>query len=112
MYIRVTYDGIGIYEALRQNLTRGQWIDFLYSNACSWLPKPNKGDGDIYLDSDKCKIESYFTEVGYRMFKTKTLPDIVKVLDKKKIKVDKFKEKEVKNIVYCDMYQVVAICNE
>lgn len=96
-YYRVTYDGIGIYEALRNNVTRDEWINILKSDRITWLPKP---------PNYEFNNRSYFTKTGYDTFVKKALPLIKKYLNPKKIKVEQCII--VGDIVYEDKYQIVV----
>ena len=96
MVYRVTYNGEGIYEALRKNVDFNTWKSILLSNKINWLPKPPE-----YVNGYK----SYFTEYGYKKFCKLTLPLIAKYLDKDKITIMEYNiEGEV---VYSDKYQIV-----
>lgn len=97
-YYRVTYKGIGIYEAFKQLVPERVWIQFLKSKYATWLPKP-PGYTDGY--------QSYFTSLGYLKFKQNTLPFMTKYLDKNKITVNKYQD--VGKVIYRDLYQVVTI---
>ena len=97
-YYRVTYKGIGIYEAFKQLVPERVWIRFLKSEYATWLPKP-PGYTDGY--------QSYFTSLGYLKFKQNTLPFMTKYLDKNKITVNKYQD--VGKVIYRDLYQVVTI---
>ena len=83
-FFRITYNNIGIYEALKQNITLNEWKILLQSESINWLPKPN-----IYTNNNL----SYFTANGYTKFCNKTLP-IIKIY--------------LKNIIYYDKYQVIT----
>lgn len=96
-YYRVTYKGIGIYEAFKQLVPERVWIQFLKSKYATWLPKP-PGYTDGY--------QSYFTSLGYLKFKQNTLPFIVKYLNKSDINSEKYQD--VGKVVYRDLYQVVT----
>lgn len=96
-YYRISYDGIGIYEALKQNMTFGEWKEFLNSENVKWLPKPPS-----YSDS----AMSYFTQNGYEMFIKTLMPIILTKLDKNKVVINTFTDLE--NIVYEDEYQVIT----
>ena len=97
---RFTYNGIGIYEALKQAMFKQTgsskaWNDFKKSDACSWLPvPPSYGKNN----------ESYFTKFGYDTFKEKTLPIV-------RMYIPDFDETESSvlsdAIVYKDKYQFV-----
>ena len=52
-YYRITYDNIGIYEALKRKVDFVEWRNILSQS--TWLPKPPMYD-------DICT--SYFTEIG------------------------------------------------
>lgn len=77
---RVTYSGIGVYEALRLTISKDAWDNFLDNGKVSWLLIPpfeyKKG------------YRSFFTEEGYEKFKEETLPLISEYLDKNAIKVE------------------------
>lgn len=80
---RVTYNGIGVYEALRLTISKDAWNDFLNNDKVSWLLTPpfeyRKG------------YRSFFTEAGYEKFKEETLPLISEYLDESVIKVETIK---------------------
>lgn len=94
-YFRFTYQGVGIYEALKNAVSNEQWKTFLKSSAFTWLPKP-----DDYPKS----CLSYFTKDGKDMFLKKTLPLCQKYLGED---IEFTKVKNLKNIVYKDKYQVI-----
>lgn len=79
-YYRVTYKGIGIYEAFKQLVPERVWIQFLKSKYATWLPKPPD-----YTSG----YESYFTKLGFSKFEDVTLPYMSKFLDRKKINIKK-----------------------
>ena len=98
VYFRITYNNIGIYEAFKQNIPWDVWINFKKSKECNWLPLPPKYEDGYY---------SYFTYEGYKKFMKLTYPEMIKYLDKYKIKVEKLNiDKNV--IIYSDKYQVVV----
>ena len=99
IYYRVTYNNIGIYEAFKQNVPWNVWVDFKNSKACNWLPLPPKYEDGYY---------SYFTYEGYKNFMKLTYPEMIKYLDKYKIRIEKFNI-DKNSIVYSDKYQVVII---
>lgn len=68
-YYRLTYNGIGIYEAFKQSCSSSEWKDFLNSDAAQWLPKPK-----VY--NNKNLLNSYFTKDGYIMFMKKNISSI------------------------------------
>lgn len=97
-YYRYTYNGIGIYEALKQNVDFEVWRDILHDDNISWLPKPPD-----YLYG----FNSYFTEFGNTIFKEKTLPLCKKYLKSSLIKMEKVTNIEDFRIIYKDLYQIV-----
>lgn len=108
---RVTYNGIGIYEALKKSMDNEAWEKFLKSSVAKWL---SKSSNDIYANKSHgfkyTSYISYFTKDGYEKFKSSVLPVISKYLDKNKIKTttsnyNKFEKNY--NIVYNDKYQVI-----
>lgn len=54
-YYRVTYLGKGIYNELKNNVSKEIWQSFLSSPKINWLQKPPS-----YAENNK----SYFTEKG------------------------------------------------
>ena len=98
-FYRVTYNGIGIYEAFKNACTHDEWRSFKNSDAVKWLPTPK-----VY-GRDPNHI-SYFTELGYSKFKKNTYPIIAQKLDKNNIKVDKVMLSI--DPIYSDLYQVVV----
>ena len=101
IYYRVTYNNIGIYEAFKQNVPWNVWVDFKNSKACNWLPLPPKYENNYY---------SYFTYKGYKNFMKLTYPEMIRYLDKYKIRIEKFNI-DKNSIVYSDKYQIVATNN-
>lgn len=97
IYYRVTYNGIGIYEAFRQSVPQHVWLRFLKSDKASWLPKPPD-----YTSG----YESYFTKLGFSKFEEMTLPYMSKFLDRKKINIKEYMD--IGDIVYQDMFQVIV----
>lgn len=100
-FYRITYNGIGVYQALKENITMNEWRRILNSELINWLPKPPES---TYGTSDE--FRSYFTEDGYDKFNQLTMPVICKYLDENKIKIETFTN--VPGIVYRDRYQVVC----
>ena len=98
VYFRITYNNIGIYEAFKQNIPWDVWINFKKSKECNWLPLPPKYEDGYY---------SYFTYEGYKKFMKLTYPEMIKYLDKYKIKVEKLNI-DKNAIIYSDKYQVVV----
>ena len=96
-FIRVTYDGEGIYQAFKENVPFGVWKSFKNSNAANWLPLPPSYEGNY---------RSYFTTTGYKMFMKRTYPVMIKYLDKSKIKIEEVYLQQ-SNIIYEDKFQVV-----
>lgn len=76
---RITYNDLGIFDAVRRYMTPEEWQEFLNNEDVNWLYKP-----DVYEDS----YISYFTEVGYEKFKEKTLPLILNIFQEENIKTD------------------------
>ena len=96
-FIRITYDGEGIYQAFKENVSFGVWKSFKNSNAANWLPLPPSYEGNY---------RSYFTTMGYKMFMKRTYPVMIKYLDKGKIKIEEVYLQQ-SNIIYEDKFQVV-----
>lgn len=96
-FIRITYDGEGIYQAFKENVPFGVWKSFKNSNAANWLPLPPSYEGNY---------RSYFTTTGYKMFMKRTYPVMIKYLDKSKIKIEEVYLQQ-SNIIYEDKFQVV-----
>lgn len=105
-YFRITYDGIGIYEALKKQIWFVStepvkvWNSLKESDAFNWLSVPN-----VYEQEDK-KYYSYFTETGYEMFKKLTLPVIKEWLEESKMNTEEL-SCMTSRIVYQDEYQIV-----
>lgn len=76
---RITYNDLGIFDAVRRYMTPEEWQEFLNNEDVNWLYKL-----DVYEDS----YISYFTEVGYEKFKEKTLPLILNIFQEENIKTD------------------------
>lgn len=77
---RVTYNGVGVYEALRLTISKEDWDNFLNDDKVSWLLVPPFEYKEGY--------QSFFTADGYERFKTETLPLISQYLDEKTIKTE------------------------
>lgn len=77
---RITYNGIGVYEALRLTISKEDWDNFLNDDKVSWLLVPPFEYKEGY--------QSFFTADGYERFKTETLPLISQYLDEKTIKTE------------------------
>jgi hypothetical protein len=102
---RVTYDGIGIYEAMKKISSVKKWHDFLNSSDAKWLPKPPNG---VYKKGSNSL--SYFTKEGFEKFKETTLKRFVKELDKNKMHIDCIDTKvleKAQECVYQDVFQKV-----
>ena len=95
---RVTYHGIGIYEAFKKACSFDEWKAFKDSDAATWLDVPTVYNHDI-------DHASYFTKKGYDAFKKNTYPVMIQKLNKNDIKVDKVSVDT--KPVYTDRYQVV-----
>lgn len=107
IYYRVSYNGVGIYEALKKAIWNSSlnpeviWDDIKNSSAFTWLKKP-----DFYPENGY----SYFTEVGYDLFIKNTYPIILKYIGKKDINIEKFIfNNDDLNIVYSDCHQIVIL---
>lgn len=97
-YYRVTYDGIGIYDAVKNSVDQQTWINLLNDDAIKWLPKP---------PSYAINNRSYFTKKGYDIFVKRTLPLLKEYIDPKKIQTST--NVDIGNaLVYSDDYQVVV----
>ena len=92
---------LGIYEAIKKEVSLDMWKQLLYNDAISWLPKP-PNTGHEYKG-----CISYFTKDGLEVFNKKTLPIFKKILGKARIKIEPIKSLPGK-IVYKDQYQVVV----
>ena len=95
-YYRFTYNGVGIYEALKQNVNSETWKKLIKSSNFTWLPKPE--------NYPKTNI-SYFTREGRDMFLKKVLPICEKYLGND---IEFSKVKNIKHIVYKDKYQIIV----
>ncbi len=71
-YYRITYNGEGIYNALKNIVGLDTWKDLLNNKQLNWLPKPPEYSS---------KNISYFTKKGYELFEQKTLPILLKYLE-------------------------------
>lgn len=98
-YYRITYNGEGIYNALKNNVSMDIWQEILSNSDINWLPKP---------PTYSSKNISYFTEKGYEEFLNRVMPIISNYLKKENIKVDVF-SKISDLFIYSDEYQVVVI---
>lgn len=96
---RVTYNGVGIYEAYKLAVSKDKWIKFKKSSASKWLPLPPKYG---------IEYRSYFTYEGLQKFNKLTLPVISKVLDSNQIVIEEIPSLPQACVVYRDEYQVVV----
>lgn len=98
-YYRVTYNGIGIYEAYKNKVGLTKWKKFKASPACLWLPAPmTYGFGYV----------SYFTKRGIDCFRSFTLMEMAKELPLNMITIEEVPSVNTKNIVYQDEFQVIV----
>lgn len=95
---RYTYNGTGIYEALKRAVDMDTWKSLLQSGDINWLPKPPK-----YASG----YASWFSDEGNKEFKKRTLPIIQKYLDKDKIKYITLTNPP-SSVIYKDKYQIVV----
>ncbi len=98
VYYRITYNGEEIYNALKKVVGMDVWKELLNNEQINWLPKPP----DYSFNNI-----SYFTKKGYEVFEQKTLPIILKYLDKEDIEINTYNE-ICNNILYFDDYQIVV----
>lgn len=102
IYYRITYNGDGIYNALKSAVDIATWKKLLESETFNWLPK---------LRTYTSKNISYFTRKGYKKFHDKTLPIMCNYLNKENIKTETYSE-IYNNILYSDEYQVIIEMND
>jgi len=104
IYYRVSYHGIGIYEAVKKEIwlkskePKKDWETLKKSTAFTWLKTPS-------YYSENCF--SYFTKYGFNLFMKNTFDTFAKYLNKKDIVIET-QEIEYKNIVYSDEHQIVV----
>ena len=105
VYYRISYKGIGIYEALKQKIWKEcdhpfeMWYGFKNSKAVTWLKIPDKY-------SEKCY--SYFNELGYKLFKKNTYQKFLKYFKEEDIITEKFIfDEDKEKIIYKDEHQIV-----
>ena len=96
-YYRITYEGEGIYNALRNIISMSEWRKLLSLECMTWLPKPN-----YYSKTNR----SYFTQKGFDMFICKTLPLMLKYMDSDKVQIQTYET--INEIMYEDLYQVIT----
>lgn len=104
-YFRLSYNGIGIYEALKKELwnksnnPKEEWEKLKRSNSFTWLKIPT-----IYPKNSS----SYFNLDGFNVFMERTYPIFVKYLNVNNIVIEEFDFEDDKlDIVYQDEYQIV-----
>ncbi len=102
VYYRITYNEEGIYNALKNIVGDYTWKELLNDKQINWLPKPPE-----YTSKNK----SYFTKKGYELFEQKTLPILLKYLDKENIEINTYNEIGNKTL-YTDEYQMVIEISE
>ena len=98
-FYRVVYEGVEIYQAMKEHSSKQQWEEFLSTDAARWLPKPDCDYRPTY--------ESYFTSLGYKTFMEKTESYLKKVLDPNKIRVQNYGNIDLSACVYQDPFQIV-----
>lgn len=102
-YYRITYNSIGIYEALKKELFKNYhnpediWNKLKQSSSFNWLKIP-----DNYTNSSK----SYFTAKGLDQFKNKTYATFIKYLNPQLIEIKEY-DIDKNNIIYEDEYRIV-----
>lgn len=94
---RITSNGKGIYEAIKDQMGQDEWHDFLNSNITNWLPNP--GD-NLYKNYD---CITFFTEEGFTKFRKTVIPLIERILP---IDIDIVRDTDI-NMLYSDRYQKV-----
>lgn len=102
IYYRYTYEGIGIYEALKRVMTYKEWSAAKTDGTFNWLPVPN-----VYALNSECKYESYFTIEGNKLFEDNVIPIIGRHLDSNKVKMQ-ICDSLSDDVVYEDKYQIVV----
>lgn len=107
MYYRCSFNGIGIYEALKKEVGF-KWKYIKKDPRITWLPQPSIEYGPNNL--------SYFTKKGYEYFKHKTMILIKELAPhlETRLKVEEFKDENELHgiIVYRDEFQVVTEISE
>ena len=98
-FYRVSYNGIGIYQALKEAVDIRTWKMYLNSDIFTWLPSPKN-----YPPNSK----SYFTEDGLDMFKHTLFPILEKHLVVSKIVIKRYYINDIDDIIYRDKYQVIT----
>lgn len=98
-FYRVSYNGIGIYQALKEAVDMRTWKMYLNSDIFTWLPSPKNYPPDS---------RSYFTEDGYEMFMYKVFPILEKHLVVSKIVIKRYYINDIDDIIYRDKYQVIT----
>lgn len=77
---RVTYDDVGIYQALKTHIGYTKWKELKDDPRISWLPLSK-------VEHYGKKYTSYFTQVGYDKFMDTSLVVIEQYLDQDKIAI-------------------------
>ena len=105
IYYRISYNGIGIYEALKKEMwnksdnPKKEWEKFKNSDAVTWLKKTDRNSENNL---------SYFTELGYNFFMENIYPTVIKYFNIDDVLIEKFDFDEKKlNIMYYDEHQIV-----
>lgn len=101
-YYRVTIDGDGVYEYLKQHIDPEMWKSVLQDDRITWLPKPNV---DYKV---RGAYKSYFNQKGLDEFNLKVREVIKEVQPSllNQIKTTTFKDPPGIT-VYEDEYQIV-----
>ncbi|MDE7346958.1 MAG: transglutaminase-like domain-containing protein, partial [Muribaculaceae bacterium] len=100
-YVRITFHGVGVYEALRRAMGPERWKEALQDDRFTWLLKPPSYSGTC---------TSYFTAEGYKMFLDKLGFAVQRWLtkhDPNGLKIQYYKKPNGK-VIYQDKYQVVV----
>lgn len=100
-YFRVTHDGIGIYEAMRRQISSKDWKKLLKSDNFTWLPK---------LKEYPPECRSYFTKDGMDKFNDLVYPIAAGIVGDN-IKIEKFTADDISYIIYKDQYQIITSDN-
>ena len=98
-FYRISYNGIGIYQALKESIDMNTWRRYLHSDIFTWLPSHKN-----YPPNSK----SYFTQAGYNMFMRKIFPVLERHLDPSLIIVNRYYIEDIDGVVYRDRYQIIT----
>ena len=101
MLYRITYNGIGIYEAFKKICSTEEWKEI--KKVSGWLPLPKAYENDDKKDYSR----SYFTLKGYEKFNKTVLPFIVKKIKSDNINVEEISDNNLGTPIYEDEYQKV-----